>query len=293
MAAATAPAAAAIEWPTPELRRIQLDLLAILKDVDAICRRHGLRYWLDGGTLLGAVRHCGFIPWDDDVDIAMPREDYEAFLRVADAELDKRFRLHTAETDPGYDLYQVPCKITDPTSLATLPFGANAGFDIGVDILPIDKYRVSGIGRRIDYALKYLYRRLCGVNASRPKAGTSFKVRANNALAHSKRWLGSKRVVVAYRNALRAKIERSKRLDSDYRLGYAFDSLWLRFFEIDDVLPLATLPFEDGAFFVPANCDAVLRVFYGASYMQLPDPSRRVPYHLAFADAYAKRKAPA
>lgn len=64
-----------------ELRSCQLKQLEILKIFDRICRKHNLRYWIDGGTLLGAVRHKGFIPWDDDLDVAMPSEDYKNWIR--------------------------------------------------------------------------------------------------------------------------------------------------------------------------------------------------------------------
>lgn len=65
------------------LPEIQERALGMLKFVDAICKREGLTYWLSGGTLLGAVRHRGFIPWDDDADLMMPRPDYERFLALA------------------------------------------------------------------------------------------------------------------------------------------------------------------------------------------------------------------
>lgn len=61
-----------------ELKQVELNLLT---EIDTICREHGWKYALCGGTLLGAIRHKGFIPWDDDIDIAMPRKDYEAFLK--------------------------------------------------------------------------------------------------------------------------------------------------------------------------------------------------------------------
>ena len=69
-----------MQYEQDELRRLQLVELDILRDIDKVCREHGIRYFLDSGTLLGAVRHGGFIPWDDDVDLGMPRHDYERFL---------------------------------------------------------------------------------------------------------------------------------------------------------------------------------------------------------------------
>ena len=69
------------------LRKLQLIELEILKEVISLCEKHGLRYYLLGGTFLGAVRHQGFIPWDDDIDIGMPRNDFERFCEIARQEL--------------------------------------------------------------------------------------------------------------------------------------------------------------------------------------------------------------
>lgn len=69
------------------LRACQLKQLSILEEMDRICQKHHLTYWLDGGTLLGAVRHGGFIPWDDDIDIGMPLADMQKFIEVAPDEL--------------------------------------------------------------------------------------------------------------------------------------------------------------------------------------------------------------
>ena len=65
------------------LRACQLKQLSILEEIEGICRRHNIAYWLDGGTLLGAVRHGGFIPWDDDIDIAMTLEDFRKRICVS------------------------------------------------------------------------------------------------------------------------------------------------------------------------------------------------------------------
>lgn len=80
------------------LRRLQLVEFDILKQVKKICEQHQLTYYLSGGTLIGAVRHKGFIPWDDDIDIAMPRPDYEKFLVFAEEELPEPLVLSTRKT---------------------------------------------------------------------------------------------------------------------------------------------------------------------------------------------------
>lgn len=80
-----------MQYRPETLDRLHAELLGILRDIDAVCREHGITYWLDGGTALGARRHCGFIPWDDDVDLGMPREDHERFLEIAPGALGEAY----------------------------------------------------------------------------------------------------------------------------------------------------------------------------------------------------------
>ncbi len=84
------------------LRKHQLRMLDMLRYIDAICRKHNIEYWLSSGTLLGAVRHGGFIPWDDDVDIEMMREDYERFVKVIKEDENPNYILQTHDSDPNY-----------------------------------------------------------------------------------------------------------------------------------------------------------------------------------------------
>lgn len=85
-----------------DLRLIQETMLSIMVEIDRICQKNGLRYWLCGGTTLGAVRHGGFIPWDDDIDIEMPVEDVRKFLKIAPSQLPKHLVIQDHHTDPYF-----------------------------------------------------------------------------------------------------------------------------------------------------------------------------------------------
>ena len=82
-----------VEVDPADIRKIQLLVLKMALEMDRICKKHGLQYFLAGGTLLGAVRHEGFIPWDDDMDVTMPRADYDRFMRIAQKELGAEYQL--------------------------------------------------------------------------------------------------------------------------------------------------------------------------------------------------------
>lgn len=123
------------------LRACQLRQLEILKEIDRICQKHHIEYWLDGGSLLGAVRHQGFIPWDDDIDIAMSVEDERRFEEVAPKELPPHLFLQSPRTDPGSN--EPIVKIRDLNSLYIEPgdsFALPYAKGIFVDIFPMEDY---------------------------------------------------------------------------------------------------------------------------------------------------------
>ena len=85
------------------LREAQILMKSILRDIDNICRENDISYWIESGTMLGAKRHNGFIPWDDDIDIGMMREDYEKFLEIAPRYLPDDLFLQNAQLDSGVE----------------------------------------------------------------------------------------------------------------------------------------------------------------------------------------------
>ncbi len=119
-----------------DIRPLQLRILQILKAVDIVCREHNLRYYLVAGTLLGAVRHKGFIPWDDDLDIAMPREDYDILMAHAREWLPEPYEAKCAETDPSYSGAFAKVVDSSTTLIEREHYAYLAG--IYIDIFPLD-----------------------------------------------------------------------------------------------------------------------------------------------------------
>ena len=92
------------EYDSEILKKLQKTELEILKDFVKICDKYHLPYFATGGTAIGALRHQGFIPWDDDIDVCMLRKDYEKFMEVAPQEMGDRYAFMTTETEPRYPL---------------------------------------------------------------------------------------------------------------------------------------------------------------------------------------------
>ena len=117
-----------------ELHRVQSIFLEMAKEVDEVCRRHHICMMLSGGSVIGAVRHKGFIPWDDDLDINIPRKDYNRFLRIFEKELGGRYRLYA----PNYHqtaIYRI-AKIENPAVRLTDKLGNEHG--LMMDLLPME-----------------------------------------------------------------------------------------------------------------------------------------------------------
>lgn len=122
------------------LRQVQLAQLEIAKEVKRICEKHDIRYFLDSGSLLGAVRHKGFIPWDDDVDIGFLREEYEKFLKIAPQELQEPFFLQTWDNDPEYPFAFAKVRKRGTVFVETAAMKSKAHNELYVDLFPYDAF---------------------------------------------------------------------------------------------------------------------------------------------------------
>ena len=122
------------------MKRFWAGQLVVLSEIDKICRRHDINWYADSGTMLGAVRHNGFIPWDDDVDIAIFRDEYERFLDYARNELPKGYLIFSSKDEqcenPFGRIVNGKEVIYSPERLGGF-FGCP--FVVGVDIFPIDR----------------------------------------------------------------------------------------------------------------------------------------------------------
>lgn len=257
-------------------------LLRILRTIDDICSTNHIEYWMDGGTLLGAVRHKGFIPWDDDVDLVMPREDFEKFIAIARTQLPEDMELLTADSSPPLESYAVPCKIADKFS-EVVENGLHTPYRykqrLSVDIIPIDNYDPPGLRRATQLCMKWIFRSLSKINDSRYKSTNHLYQFMCRALDSFQPILSAEYPVKTFYCILqRFTISRNKERKNCNFIGYGHGSHWTRIFRTRDIYPLQRIEFEGHMFPAPGNTDAILKIFYD-NYMTLPSLKNRTPHY--------------
>jgi lipopolysaccharide cholinephosphotransferase len=264
-----------------ELKQIEL---RILKQIHDVCAQQGFRYFLVGGTLLGAVRHNGFIPWDDDIDIGMPRVDYERFIDYCSTN-EVPFKVICNKLDPKYGY--LFAKAMDPNTVLIEETGNRYDVELGVyvDIFPID-----GLGDTQDEATANLN-----------------KTRFNRELLVAANWkkFSRSKTRAVYYEPIRLAFFVMSRMSSFGKLirkiesRYDTDAFDKRNYvgcvcgayrnkeivEREVFLEYIDVPFEDTTFKCPKQYDKYLSSIYG-NYMQLPPEEKRVTHH-SF-DAYYK-----
>ena len=123
---------------TEEMKKVRLVQIELLEELKKVCAKYGLTYYADSGTLLGAIRHKGYIPWDDDIDVVMKRKDYERLIEVAPEEFKKPFFLQTTYNDVNYIRGHVQLRNSETTGYALKEEGKPYNRGIFIDIFPLD-----------------------------------------------------------------------------------------------------------------------------------------------------------
>ena len=257
------------------LRLHQMKMLRILEFVDRVCRKHGIRYWLSSGTLLGAVRHGGFIPWDDDLDIIMTHSNYNRFLKVCKEQLNSN-KYYVQEGLVDWPLDYSKIKLRD--TILKEPEGyipATGEQGIFVDVFKLDNVSSNRFFAYWQYVCAKVL--LCYQLSLRTYKSADLKKKILMYLAFPLR--------CGYvRDFFRRQVERLNCRESEYwgffygRTKYKTSILNKRIYGT----PIR-VPFEDTELPVPEHYHEYLTKMFG-DYMQLPPENQRVGLHLLSVD---------
>lgn len=256
--------------PGTRLRAAQLRMLEILKVIDYICKKHNIIYWLDGGTMIGCVRHKGFIPWDDDLDIAIFEEDYEHLLAVLREELPPQYRVESPSNNKNFAFNFA--KVVDSRSYveqAEDEWTPRAGITgLWVDIFPM----IHGnrpIRKIVEPIYGRCFRQIHNLEDIKHKKVIAYALYPLALLV-----LGCAKIATLF-------ISKDKCVNS-YGAGKGYAQYATR--HRSWVVPTINMQFEDGVFPMPHNYDAYLTVMYG-NYMQVP-PKEKRSIHLGIIDVF-------
>ena len=266
-----------------DMSKVHAASLKILKEIDRICRKYKIRYALDAGTLIGAVRHKGFIPWDDDADVVFLRSQYEAFVKVAGRELPDTMELLLPDSyRDGRAFFDFTPRIIYKNSRChqdspEMNFYGGKLNHIWVDLFILDKLPASPAGAAVT---RFVHKAIYGL-AMGHRPGLDFK---KYSLIH-KIFVGGLagvgrfiplRLIFAMQRAAALKDRRSRGSRwyySNYQPDYLYVTLEGSWCEaVEDTA------FEDAQLMIPKGWHEVLTEVYG-DYMQLPPEEKRVPTH--------------
>ncbi|MCM1187051.1 MAG: LicD family protein [Lachnoclostridium sp.] len=256
------------------LREIQKCSLNILLEIDQICRKHDIEYFLYFGTLIGAVRHKGFIPWDDDIDIALKRKDYNKLLHYMS--LESKFRVVNYETD--VECPYTITRISDDNYIMVSPYGSDYRIGTFVDVYPID-----GLGSDLKEAKKLMcrakryasgYHKSCEKNV----IGMCFDLHRNIRKIYAlMTYMIPKIRGREYYKKNMEKLVRTYDMETSQYIGYLGDTEMV-ILEKKDLEHSMDMQFEGHMLKIPQEYDKNLTKQYG-DYMKLPKEKDRIAHH--------------
>lgn len=264
------------------LRKVQLCQLEIAKEFRRVCEQLDLNYFLDSGTLLGAVRHKGFIPWDDDLDVGMLRTDYNLFLDKAPNILSSQFYLQTWYSDNNYGLAFSKLRMKNTVYLEEASSLSSAETGFYIDIFPYDVFPSIEKDRKWQGKRYELYRRAIMVKSNY----TPWIMNASGIRLVLK-WIGYLPIrIYAAANSRKNLIEKYEKMCTKYNgnnSGFLFEQAgasnygkWVIPEECFSEYVL--IQFEGEFFSCPKDYDKYLQSAYG-DYMTLPPEDKRVNRH--------------
>lgn len=237
------------------LRKAQLRMLDILVEVDKICKKHNIAYWIDYGTLLGAVRHGGFIPWDDDMDICVFRKDMKKLRKILIKELPDHLVYQDCKNDNNYPL--VISKIRELNSILIEEGLTNLTYNgIFIDIMAIEPIPSLKLKRRLDYFYGHIVRGIHNYYNNKPFE----KIKCLLS------YLPISLIILIVRLVTKFK------KNSQYGRIYGWNFYHL--LSPSDILPCKPITFEGREFMGVNNPDSYLSKLYG-DYMQIPPEDKR------------------
>ena len=264
-----------------QLRKLQLTQLGILKDVDSFCKKYGIRYSLYGGSLIGAVRHQGFIPWDDDLDICMSRDDYNRFIELWESIKPNGYILQNKDNTPLFTQSFTKIRKEHTTYIQDVDNPLNYHTGIFIDVFPVDRIPGNKLKRILFQSKCILYLLFCKEYIP---AEANFILRLAVKVLF---FIYPKRKRAEKRNELLKWIEQFNGNENNSRIttdGMKNIMTPLPSNLMDEYI---SLKFEDGYYMCMAQYDTLLRLFFG-DYMTPPPESERVPLHNAKIIDYDK-----